>query len=70
MVCLQGSSGVKQGCVFISTLFSMMFSGMLTHAFQDDNNGIPIRYRFDGRLLNLRRLQAQSNVQTEVLDEC
>ena len=28
-----------------------------------------IRYRFDGKLFSLRRLQAKSNVQTEVLDE-
>ena len=45
----------------------MMFSAMLTDAFQDGDNGIPIRYRFDGKLFNLRRLQAK--VQTEVLDE-
>ena len=30
---------------------------------------IPIRYRFDGKLFNLKRLQAKSKVQTEVLDE-
>ena len=42
---------------------------MLTDAFQDGDNGIPIRYRFDGKLFNLRRLQAKSKVQTEVLDE-
>ena len=81
MVCLQGSNdgelsdpfpvtnGVKQGCVLASTLFSMMFSAMLTDAFQDGDNGIPIRYRFDGKLFNIRRLQAKSKVQTEVLDE-
>ena len=46
-----------------------MFSAMLTDAFQDDDNGIPIRYRFDGKLFNLRRLQAKFKVQTEVLDE-
>ena len=47
MVCLQGSkndgvfsdpfpvtNGVKQGCVLASTLFSMMFSAMLTDAFR------------------------------------
>ena len=47
----------------------MMFSTMLTDAFQDGDNGIPIRYRFDGKLFNLRRLLAKSKVQTEVLDE-
>ena len=63
------TNGVKQGCVLASTLFSMEFSAMLTAAFQDSDNGIPIRYRFDGKLFNLRRLQAKSKVQTEVLDE-
>ena len=38
------TNSVKQGCVL--ALFSMMFSAMLTDAFQDDDNGIPIRYRF------------------------
>ena len=37
-----------------STLFNMMFSAMLTDAFQDDDNGIPIRYRFDGKRFNLK----------------
>ena len=63
------TNGVKQGCVLASTMFSMMFSAMLTDAFQDGDNSMPIRYRFDGKLFNLRRLQAKSKVQTEVLDE-
>ena len=63
------TNGVKQGCVLAPTLFSMMFSAMFTAAFQDGGNGIPIRYRFDGKLFNLRRLQAKSKVQTEVLDK-
>ena len=46
-----------------------MFSAMPTHAFQDGNNGITIRYRFNGKLFNLRRLQAKSKVQKEVMDE-
>ena len=58
------TNGVKQGCVLASRLFSMIFSAMLTDAFQDGDNGIPIRYRFDGKLFNLRRLQAKSKVQT------
>ena len=47
----------------------MMFSAMITDAFQDGDNGIPIRYRFDGKLFNLRRLTAKFKVQTEALDE-
>ena len=57
---------VKQSCIIASTLFSMMFSAMLTDAFQVGDNGIPIRYRFDGKLFKLRRLQSKSKVQTEV----
>ena len=63
------TNGVKQGCVLASTLFSMMFSAMLTDAFYDGDNGTPIRNRFDGKFFNLRRLQAKSKVQTEVLDQ-
>ena len=42
---------------------------MLTDAFQDGDNDIPIRYRFGGKLYNLRRLQAKFKVPAEVLDE-
>ena len=47
----------------------MMFSAMLKDAFQDVDASFPIRYRFDGKLLNLRRLQAKSKVQTDVVDK-
>ena len=60
------TNGVKQGCVLASTLSSMMFSA---DAFQDGDNGKHIRYRLDEKVFNLRRLQAQSKVQTKVLDE-
>ena len=63
------TNGVKQGCVMAPTLFSIMFSAMLTDTFQDVEAGFPIRYRFDGKLLNLRRLQAKSKVQTDVVDK-
>ena len=63
------TNGVKHGCVLAPTLFSIMFSAMLAAAFQDGDNGIPIRYCFDGKLFNLRRLQAKSKMLTEVLDE-
>ena len=83
MVCLHGSkmtvsflihslpvtNGVKQGFVLAPTLFNIMFSAMLPDAFQDGENGIPIRYCSDGKLFNLRMLQAKSKVQKEVLDK-
>ena len=37
------TNGVNQGCVLAPTLFNMMFSAMLTDAFQNDDNGISIR---------------------------
>ena len=40
---------------------------MLTDAYQDVDAGFPIRYLFDGNLLNLRRLQAKSKVQLDVV---
>ena len=63
------TNGVKQDCVMAPTLFSMMFSAMHTDAFQDVDAGFPIKYRFDGKLLNLRRLQAKSKEQTDVVDK-
>ena len=50
------TNGVKQGCVLAPTL--MVFTAMLTDAIHDSEVGIGIRYRMDGSLLNLRRLQA------------
>ena len=50
-------------------MFSMMFSAMLTDAFKDCDAGFPIRYRFDSKLFNLRRLQAKFKVFTDVFHE-
>jgi len=58
---------VKQGCVLAPTLFSMVFSAMLTDAFQDSEGGIHLRYRSDGRLFNLRRMQAVTKVKETVI---
>ena len=61
------SNGVKQGCVLAPTLFSLMFSAMLTGAFRDGDVGIDLRYRTDGKLFNLRRLQAKTKVKTDII---
>ena len=63
------TNGVEQGYVMAPILFIMMFSAMLTDALQDVDAGFPIRYRFDGKLLNLRRLQAKFKMQTDVADK-
>ena len=55
------TNGVKQGCVLASTLFSML-SRMVTMIYL---LGIALM----GTFFSLRRLQAKSKVQTEVLDE-
>ena len=61
------SNGVKQGCVLAPTLFSLMFSAMLTDAFRDGDVGFDVRYRTDGKLFNLRRLQAKTKVKSSTI---
>ena len=63
------TNGVKQGCVLPPTLFSMMFSAMLTDACHDGDPGLDIRYRTDGKLFNLRRLQAKTKIHVDRLRE-
>ena len=60
-------NGVKKGCVLAPTLFSMMFSAMLTDAFRDCVPGINIKFRTVGKLFNPRRLQAITKVKETVL---
>ena len=43
------TNGVKQGCVLAPILFSMMFSAILTNAFNEDE-------LTDGKFFNLKRL--------------
>ena len=60
---------VRKCCVLVPILYSMMFAAMLIDAFQDCDDGFLIRYNFDGKQFNLRRLQVKSVVQTGVLQE-
>ena len=63
----QVTNGVKQGCVLAPTLFSIMFSAMLSDAFRDCKPGIDIRYREEGGLFSSRRLQAVTKVKETVI---
>ena len=63
------SNGVKQGCVLAPTLFSIMFSAMLTDAFRDTDVGIGINYHTDGYVFNLRRLQAKTKVTSDTVND-
>ena len=57
------TNGVKQGCVLAPTLFSLMFSAMMSDAFRLERPGLDIRVRTDAGLFNLRRLKAKTKTQ-------
>ena len=63
------TNGVKQGCVLAPTLFSIFFSMMLKQATDDleDEDFVYIRYRLDGSLFNLRRLQAHTKTHERLI---
>lgn len=42
------SNKVKQGCVLAPVLFNILFTNMLSHGMQDLEEGVHIKYRFDG----------------------
>jgi hypothetical protein len=46
-----------------------MFSAMLSDAFRDEDVGIRMNYRMDGKLFNRRRLKAKTKVMTEIIKD-
>lgn len=65
------ANGVKQGCVFAPTLFSVFFSIMLKQDTEDldDKDDVYIRFRTGGSLFNLRRLRAHTKTMEPLISE-
>ena len=63
------NSGVKQGCVLAPTLFGIFFSMLLFHAFKDNEDGIYLHTRSDGKLYTLARLRAKTKVRHVTIRE-
>ncbi|BHF72420.1 hypothetical protein SprV_0401548500 [Sparganum proliferum] len=64
------TNGVKQGCVLVPTLFSLMFSAMLMDAYRDERPAfVHIAYRTDGHLLNQGRMHFQTRVSKTTVHE-
>ena len=61
------TNGVKQGCVLAPTLFSMVFSAMLTDAFSGEDVGIELRSRTDGGFYKPQRLKAETKIMLDIL---
>ena len=61
--------GVKQGGILAPTLFGILFSLLLNHAFKHSTEGIHLHTRSDGKLFNLARLRAKTKVRTVFIRE-
>ncbi|VDM05142.1 unnamed protein product [Schistocephalus solidus] len=62
-------NGVKQECVLVPTLLSLMLSVTLMDAYREERSGIRITYRMDGHLLNQRWMHSQSRVSTAIIHD-
>ena len=61
------TNGAKQDCGLAPTIFSMLFSAMLTDAFRNENVGIEFRSGTGGGFYKPQRLRTQSKVMLDIL---
>ena len=58
---LSVTNGAKQGCVLVSTLFSIFLSVVLSEVFQDMGDGVYIQSRQSADLFNVAKFRAKTN---------
>jgi len=61
--------GTKQGCILAPLLFSIFFAMLLYVAFHDCTVGIPLTFRTDHNLFNLRKFQSQTKTTFTIIRE-
>ncbi|XP_076035363.1 uncharacterized protein LOC143021640 [Oratosquilla oratoria] len=66
---LQHQQWGKQGCVLAPILFNLFFTCVLNHTFRDLDLRVYLRFRFEGSMFYLRRLNAKTKTTEKLVLE-